>query len=115
MLSYLPYHAAEVSASWRSGLKSRLVHIRASSPLCMQEVALIGLLSYLSYLAAEVAGLSGILALFCTGAAVSRYALHNVSPAGTWRLLTGSLCRCLEYELPADRQPAWSFKPRAAC
>lgn len=43
-----------------------------------QEVALIGLLSYLSYLAAEVLGLSGILALFCCGAAVSHFALRDL-------------------------------------
>jgi NhaP-type Na+/H+ or K+/H+ antiporter len=45
-------------------------------------VALVGLLSYLSYLLADVAGWSGILALFTCGLAVSHYALHNLSPEG---------------------------------
>jgi hypothetical protein len=44
-----------------------------------QEVALIGMLGYLSYLAGELAGLSGIVTLFCCAVAISHYALHNVS------------------------------------
>ena len=45
----------------------------------VQEVALIGMLGYLSYLAGELAGLSGIVTLFCCAVAISHYALHNVS------------------------------------
>ena len=47
-----------------------------------QELALVGTLSYFSYLAAEVSGLSGILALFCCGVAVSHWALPAMSRAG---------------------------------
>ncbi|KXZ42779.1 hypothetical protein GPECTOR_119g410 [Gonium pectorale] len=46
------------------------------------EMALVGLLSYLAYLAAEVLGLSGILSLFCCGAAVSRFALRSGGGGG---------------------------------
>ena len=44
----------------------------------VQEVALIGMLGYLSYLAGELAGLSGIVTLFCCAVAISHYALHNI-------------------------------------
>ena len=37
------------------------------------------MLGYLSYLAGELAGLSGIVTLFCCAVAISHYALHNVS------------------------------------
>ncbi|GAX80869.1 hypothetical protein CEUSTIGMA_g8304.t1 [Chlamydomonas eustigma] len=47
-----------------------------------QELALVGMLSYLCYLAAEVFGLSGILALFCCGIAVSQWAMPSMSMAG---------------------------------
>ena len=42
-------------------------------------MALIGLLAYLSYLTGEVAGLSGIVTLFCCAVAMSHYAMHNIT------------------------------------
>lgn len=53
-----------------------------------QEVALIGMLGYLSYLAGELAGLSGIVTLFCCAVAISHYALHNVSAPARVTLVT---------------------------
>jgi sodium/hydrogen exchanger-like protein 6/7 len=41
-------------------------------------VALIGMLGYLSYLCGELAGLSGIVTVFCCAVAISHYALHNI-------------------------------------
>lgn len=43
------------------------------------EVALIGITSYLSYLLAELAGMSGILAVFFAGITISHYAYYNIS------------------------------------
>lgn len=36
------------------------------------------MLGYLSYLTGELAGLSGIVTLFCCAVATSHYALHNI-------------------------------------
>ena len=46
-----------------------------------------GALAFLSYLLAEVLGLSGILALFFCGMAVSHYALQHVNPRSRAALL----------------------------
>ncbi|KAF8069528.1 NHX2 [Scenedesmus sp. PABB004] len=59
------------------GIAAALRRLTITEP--HQELAVITLLSYLSYLLADVMGLSGILALFVCGAAVSHYALHNIS------------------------------------
>ena len=56
------------------------------SRCCAQEVALIGMLGYLSYLCGELAGLSGIVTVFCCAVAISHYALHNIRRAGRGRL-----------------------------
>ena len=50
----------------------------APDALLAQEVALIGMLGYLSYLCGELAGLSGIVTVFCCAVAISHYALHNI-------------------------------------
>ena len=61
----------------------------------MQEVALIGMLGYLSYLAGELAGLSGIVTLFCCAVAISHYALHNISAPARVTLVRS--CQTLSY------------------
>ena len=50
-------------------------------------MALVGALAFLCYLGAEVLGLSGILALFFCGMAVSHYALQHVNPRSRAALL----------------------------
>ena len=61
----------------------------------LQEVALIGMLGYLSYLAGELAGLSGIVTLFCCAVAISHYALHNISAPARVTLVRS--CQTLSY------------------
>lgn len=62
---------------------------------CTQEVALIGMLGYLSYLCGELAGLSGIVTLFCCAVAISHYALHNISAPARVTLVRS--CQTLSY------------------
>lgn len=62
-----------------------------------QEVSLVGALAFLCYLVAELSGLSGILALFFCGMAVSHYALQHVSRPSQAALLNAF--RTLSYLL----------------
>lgn len=62
-----------------------------------QEVSLVGALAFLCYLVAELMGLSGILALFFCGMAVSHYALQHVSRPSQAALLNAF--RTLSYLL----------------
>lgn len=62
-----------------------------------QEVSLVGALAFLCYLIAELLGLSGILALFFCGMAVSHYALQHVSRPSQAALLNAF--RTLSYLL----------------
>ncbi|KAL6770868.1 hypothetical protein ACKKBF_B33025 [Auxenochlorella protothecoides x Auxenochlorella symbiontica] len=61
------------------GLVTALCLRRVTFHETSQEVAYIGLMAYLSYLVGEVAGLSGIVALFVSAIIISHYALHNIS------------------------------------
>lgn len=65
------------------------------APCLAQEVALIGMLGYLSYLCGELAGLSGIVTLFCCAVAISHYALHNISAPARVTLVRS--CQTLSY------------------
>ena len=53
------------------------------------------MLGYLSYLAGELAGLSGIVTLFCCAVAISHYALHNISAPARVTLVRS--CQTLSY------------------
>lgn len=53
------------------------------------------MLGYLSYLAGELAGLSGIVTLFCAAVAISHYALHNISAPARVTLVRS--CQTLSY------------------
>ncbi len=53
------------------------------------------MLGYLSYLCGELAGLSGIVTLFCCAVAISHYALHNISAPARVTLVRS--CQTLSY------------------
>ncbi|KAG1663546.1 hypothetical protein FOA52_003174 [Chlamydomonas sp. UWO 241] len=61
-----------------------IVYLLRSMPglTASQEMALVGMISYLSYLLADVAGLSGILSLFCCAICASHWALPRMSESG---------------------------------
>lgn len=63
----------------------------------LQEVSLVGAIAFLTYLLAELCNLSGILALFFCGMAVSHYALQHISRASRAALL--NFFRTLSYLL----------------
>ncbi|EIE24491.1 hypothetical protein COCSUDRAFT_46826 [Coccomyxa subellipsoidea C-169] len=77
------------------GLGTSFLMKRFKSNSVPQEVALIGMLGYLSYLCGELAGLSGIVTLFCCAVAISHYALHNISAPARVTLVRS--CQTLSY------------------
>jgi NhaP-type Na+/H+ or K+/H+ antiporter len=91
LLSMFTFFCYVFAASFALGAASGLVIAAAMKHLGPfsqpQEVALVGALAFLSYLSAEILGLSGILALFFCGMAVSHYALQHVNPRSRAALL----------------------------
>ncbi|KAK9819478.1 hypothetical protein WJX81_001339, partial [Elliptochloris bilobata] len=79
LAKFLYLFAASMCLGLAFGLGTSFLMKTFRSNSVPQEVALIGMLGYLSYLAGELAGLSGIVTLFCCAVAISHYALHNVS------------------------------------
>ncbi|CAL8467488.1 g7026 [Coccomyxa elongata] len=95
LTKFLYLFAASMFLGLAFGLGTSFLMKRFKSNSVPQEVALIGMLGYLSYLCGELAGLSGIVTLFCCAVAISHYALHNISAPARVTLVRS--CQTLSY------------------
>ncbi|KAK9909394.1 hypothetical protein WJX75_001559 [Coccomyxa subellipsoidea] len=95
LIKFLYLFVASMFMGLAFGLGTSFLMKRFKSNSVPQEVALIGMLGYLSYLSGELAGLSGIVTLFCCAVAISHYALHNISAPARVTLVRS--CQTLSY------------------